>query len=395
MFFISILRFIFGYVVFFGKEGFTERFINLCSKEDIPLWNLKTKDSGFYASTTIKGYRQIKKAAKPSGVKVKIRERHGLPFLISRYKYRWGICLGALFFVFMLSFLSTRVWYIEVEGNERYSSSSIIQAFEDMGVTVGKRKKDIDSTGIQVLAHSKLPDFSWVAVNLKGSTATIEVREKIKAPEVSDETTPCNIRASRGGQLLDLKVYEGKGAAKVGSAVAKGDLLIGGITENEDGTAVFRHAKGEAVAKTERIIEVSFPEKISCKKYTGFYSKGYEIFFFGFKIPLKKARYPEGEFLENRKKSFLYAGETRLPLGIIKNEVSGIAKAQEKIGKSQAGAFAAAEFTRQYEGLKDEAEILEKNITSEETEMGLKIKGVFLCKENIGEEDKIDVSAEE
>lgn len=82
-------------------------------------------------------------------------------------------------------------------------------------------------------------------------------------------------------------------------------------------------------------------------------------------------------------------------MGIIKQEVSGVAAVQEKITKSQAGAFSAAEFTRQYEELKEKVKILEENIVTEETESGIKIKGVFICEENIAAEDKIDLSSAE
>lgn len=394
MFFVVLIRFLTGYVTFFGREGFTERFINLCSRDGIPLWNLKSDSEGFCACTTIKGYKNIRSAARRSGVRLKISKRNGMPFFIDRYKYRWGMVVGAVFFVMMLSFLSTRIWYVEVSGNERFSSDSIIEVFDSMGVSIGKRKEDIDTSGIQLKAYTELPDFSWVAVNLDGSTAEIEVREKVPVPEIADDTTPCNIKASHSGQILSIKVYEGKGEVKAGSAVAKGDLLINGITENEDGTPVFHHAKGEVIAKTEREIEVIIPNKIKCRKYTGYESTGYTLLFFGFEIPVKKAKYPQGEYDEEIKKTYAYAGETKLPLGIIKTTVTVTQEAEEEITAVEAGNYAAMEFKNQYEELKGKVKILSEDIQSGEYNSGWRIKGTFTCEENISVEEKIEISQE-
>lgn len=394
MFFVVLIRFLTGYVTFYGREGFTERFINLCSRDGIPLWNLKSDSGGFCACTTIKGYKNIRSAARRSGVRLKIRTRNGLPFFLDRYKYRWGMVAGALFFVMMLSFLSTRIWYVEVSGNERFSSASIIEVFDSMGVSIGKRKKDIDTSQIQLKAYTDLPDFSWIAINLDGSTARIEVREKVPVPEIADDKTPCNIKAAQGGQILSIKVYEGKGEVKQGDAVAKGDLLINGITENEDGTPVFHHAKGEVIAKTVREIEVIIPNKIKCRKYTGYKSTGYTVLFFGFEIPIKKAEYPQGEYEEEIKKTYAYAGKTKLPLGIIRNTVTVTSEAEEAITAAEAGNLAAMEFQNQYEELKSKAKILSENIESGEYNSGWRIKGTFICEENIAVEEKFEISQE-
>lgn len=56
MLFIKLIRFLCGYVRFRAKGGFPERFINLCSKENIPLWDISGSKGEMYAKTTIRGY---------------------------------------------------------------------------------------------------------------------------------------------------------------------------------------------------------------------------------------------------------------------------------------------------------------------------------------------------
>ena len=69
MFFIKLIRFLCGYVRFRAKGGFPERFINLCSKENIPLWDISGSKGEMYAKTTIRGYHRIRACARKSGMR--------------------------------------------------------------------------------------------------------------------------------------------------------------------------------------------------------------------------------------------------------------------------------------------------------------------------------------
>ncbi|MEG1551624.1 MAG: sporulation protein YqfD, partial [Oscillospiraceae bacterium] len=91
MLIIKFLRYILGYVDFTAVGGFPERFINLCTNNKIPLWNLKNSKSIVYGTTTIKGYKAIRQSAKRSGVTLKIEKKHGLPFFEHKNKKRVGL----------------------------------------------------------------------------------------------------------------------------------------------------------------------------------------------------------------------------------------------------------------------------------------------------------------
>ena len=86
----------------------------------------------------------------------------------------------------------------------------------------------------------------------------IEVRERIPAPQVENDTTPRNILASQDGTILSLKVYEGEAAVKKGEAVLKGDLLISSVVTNKDLSVSFKHARGVAIAQTRHTVSHTF-----------------------------------------------------------------------------------------------------------------------------------------
>lgn len=73
----SLFHLIFGCVYFTAGGGFAERFINICTALGIQLWGIRRKSYGLTACTTIDGYKKIKKAARSSGMRVRIRKRSG------------------------------------------------------------------------------------------------------------------------------------------------------------------------------------------------------------------------------------------------------------------------------------------------------------------------------
>ncbi|MBQ9553290.1 MAG: sporulation protein YqfD, partial [Clostridia bacterium] len=72
MIFVRFLRLLAGWVSFRVSGGFPERFINLCSRENIPLWNLKNEGGALSAATTIAGYRHLRSCAVRSGMRSRV-----------------------------------------------------------------------------------------------------------------------------------------------------------------------------------------------------------------------------------------------------------------------------------------------------------------------------------
>ena len=86
---IEFLRYIFGYINFKAYGGLADRFLNLCTRDGIPLWNIKNVKGNISASTTINGYLAIRRPAKKSGMRVMAIEKKGLMFFLKRNKMIW------------------------------------------------------------------------------------------------------------------------------------------------------------------------------------------------------------------------------------------------------------------------------------------------------------------
>ncbi len=384
---LSLLRFIFGYVSFNAKGGFPERFINLCRQSRIALWDLKSENSVITAKTDASGYKRIRNAARKSGMRVKISKKHGLPFFLNRHSRRIGVLAGMMICATLLMLLSTRIWRIEVIGNNRISTEEILGVFEELGVSAGVPVSSVDEWTVEQAAIKKLPDISWVNINLMGSSAQIEIREVIEQKKVDNSQTPANIVAAKDGQIVYLRPFKGTQEKKIGTGVVKGDLLISGFIEYIDLSTSICRADGYVVARTEYTIEAESESNKKVKTLNGT-KDSYSLEFLSFNIPLGRQN---GGFEE---RSELFINGVSLPFALIRRTESFFADKEITLDNERNIQLARLDF---YDKAVNEFRFKKvEKYEIEETQQGntFIIKGNFTCLENIGEKQPFEVVGE-
>lgn len=384
---LRLLRFIFGYVTFTARGGFPERFINLCRQNRISLWDLKSENSVISACTDVSCYKRIRKAAKKSGMRVRIFKKNGLSFFLNRHSRRMGLVAGMLICMSVLLILSTRIWRIEVIGNTGISAEKILEVFDGLGVRAGVPVSSIDEWTVEQAAIKKLPELSWVNINLTGSSAQIEVREVIEQKEVDNSEAPANIVAAKDGQIVYLRPFKGTQEKKIGTGVVKGDLLISGFIEYIDMSTSICRADGYVVARTDYQLEAESITEKRVKTLSGT-EKSYSLEFLSFKIPLGRQK---SGFEE---KSSLYLNGATLPFSVICRTQNSFAESKITLDKEKNSNLARLEF---YDKAVNEfryKQVEKAEIEEKETENGYKIKGSFTCLENIGEKQPFEVVKE-
>ena len=113
---LKIIRFLCGYVVFTVKGSVPEVFINKATKSGVRLFNIKKQKEFLYCSVIASEYFALRRIAKQSCVKLKIKNKCGFPFFVRLYKKRKGIFVGIICFGLTLYFLSLYVWSIDING---------------------------------------------------------------------------------------------------------------------------------------------------------------------------------------------------------------------------------------------------------------------------------------
>ena len=113
---ISIIRFFRGTVRFSIRDGFLERFINLCAQNRVPIWEGRREGNRYTACTTLSGSRRLPELAQKAGVILEPVRPGGAPVLLHRYRKRTGLFAGAALVAGGLLILGCFIWQVEIQG---------------------------------------------------------------------------------------------------------------------------------------------------------------------------------------------------------------------------------------------------------------------------------------
>lgn len=278
-----LYRFAVGFLAVEFSGDVAEIILNICAKNGITLWNIKRKGEKIRCFMTVRDFKALPNAAKKSGIRVHILKKFGLPFIVKRYKMRFGIPIGAALFFGFIYFMSAFIWTVEVNGNKTVPEGEILTACEKIGIKEGVLRSEIDPQIAKqelLLEENKL---AWASVNIEGCRVTVDVTEAKEKGE--DKSKATNLTAAADGVITKIDVTSGNCLVKVGDTVAKGQLLVSGVIERENSTD-FVHSSGCITARTEREFTVSADFKRTVAEKTGETKKRRVISLFGIKIPL-------------------------------------------------------------------------------------------------------------
>ena len=392
MFLLKLIRYFRGSVRFTASGAFTERFVNLAARAGIPLWDFGRRGEVFSATADAAGYKKLRHIARKTNVKMQIIGKRGMPFTRHRYRHRLGVPLGVLVFAGFLFTMSMFLWRVEVNGLEDLPESRILTAFEELGVRPGSLRARIDVRDVERRALMKVPELAWVALNIDGSTATIEVSERVLPPAIIDASDPCNIIAAKSGQILELRVFEGQRMVELGFAVEKGDLLISGITQDKFEQNLFRHARGEIIARTSHEISLSVP--LIQEEYipTGEIKNRNYLEAFALTLPLFLPIKIDGFYYVERETSPLVLFGSPLPIQIHRRSYHIMQRSERLLDEAAAKELALRELIAIEKIELDGAEILSRDMSGFISENAFHLNAKYDCIMDIAEKRKIALS---
>ena len=289
---VSTLR---GYARFDITGAKPERLLNLMSSRGIIFWKASPiTDYRLSFTTSRADAKKIRQLASKSLCTVNKMTVHGVPELASKLRQRYTLLLGFAALMMALLFSAFHIWDIEIYGNENVSRARILNALEECGVGIGSYWPDfvIDNIRSEVLV--RVPELSYLTVNVYGSRAEIIVRERVKAPELVQEKMPVNVVAKKAGIITRMSVYRGSTAVKEAQTVVPGDVLVSAEVMSPLAGARFVHAMADVEARTWYELTAVRPATVEQKAYTGEDKTYYSI-----KIGEKKINFPPGSRIDN------------------------------------------------------------------------------------------------
>ena len=269
---VKLLR---GSVCVRAKSAYPERMLNLCSARGIEFWDVRWIDDTALSFCVARGdLRALRRAAEGCGVEVSIERTAGTPFFFARLRRRHALFAGGILCAALLLVNSLFIWDFEVTGNETVPTETILHALREHGVHRGTFIYSFRSQDICNRVLPELKDLCWVAVNVRGCKAYVQVRERVRAPERVNESEPTNVIAAKPGLITKVRALDGEKRVLPGTSVQQGQLLIAGVvdtggTEKPSVTTRFLAGKGEVWARTWYDLTVRVPLTYEKKVYTG------------------------------------------------------------------------------------------------------------------------------
>lgn len=389
---LDITRFVRGYVEFEASGSFPERLINLSLRRGINIYDTKGRGGLLVARVPKSHFASLKKLGDRCGVDIKIIKCRGLPFIYQNNKNRWGLALGAVFFLILCQLLSSFVWNIDVEPTPTVSEYKIRQALEHQGLYSGAWKSRITPDTIERETMMELGSFGWMSVNITGINARVSVSEKYKPSDVEgEETKPCNIKAKKDGQVVKMDIKNGSSVAKLGDGVAKGDLLVSGVVSTENGGDFLTPAIGSVYAETKTIKTVSQPLEYTESLPSGGGTQRSMLDFIGIKIPLGLSYVPGGEYSRHIERlRFTSCGNT-MPVGIYNEYCTEYQSQRIKLSEDEANKSCLAELALFEAFEMPRCEIKDRKLKSTVKDNAYILTAEYTCVEDIGEVSYIGV----
>ena len=263
-----LLNYFFGRVTFTVDKSDAEKSLNILHKYGISAEKIKN-DEGEYFSFTVRRSKRnnVVSLLDKSGIKVYSIRGKGLPFFASKYKKRYGFLVGMIIFCSMLWMSKLFVWNVTFSGNENVPDSVVEEQLLEVGFGVGSF---IPKVNFYKLCNEFListEEFSFVSVNMDGTTAKVELRER-KVKQETEEYEASNLVAKYSGKIESMTVYSGASVIEKNAVVKEGDLLVSGFLEKKYGFEIVR-STGSVYAYVTRRFEVEIPYTKEVKVYTG------------------------------------------------------------------------------------------------------------------------------
>lgn len=390
---IQIVRnYVLGYIRITVEGYFIERFINLCLKKGILLWNNKRKKSTLLeVNVSIKDFREVVQIAKKSQCKVKIKQKKGLPFLFHKYRKRKVFALFLGIILLMILALSNFVWNIEIQGNETIEKQELLQTLKEEGLTIGTLKSKIDTKMMISKMRLNRNDLAWVGIELKGTNAIVKIVEADKKPDIIEEEDYCNIVAVKPGMIMKVNALNGTPLVKEGDVIKEGTPLIGGWLEGKYTGTRYVHANGTVEAK----VWYTQKEKIELKQEllskTENVETKYSVRIHNFTINFYKtlSKFEKYDTIEENNKLKLYS-DFYLPIEIQKQTHYELKEEQITYTKEEAKEKAVQQAKKKLdEQVKDKEAILNTYINYNETEEYIEAQVIYEVLEEIGTKEKI------
>lgn len=389
---ISTLTHLRGYVVILITKGNVESFINALTQSGIHVWDVNpSKSNTAEMKVLLKDFHDLRPLLKRTGCRVHVKKRSGVPFQLAKLEQRKFFAVGMIMFFMLLFLLSSLIWDVKVVGNVTIATEDVLEAAQKEGIHPFQwtyRLKHLDKLSKEL--NMKLPGTSWVGVDKKGTSITIQIVEAAE-PEPKALVSPRHLVSKSDAVITNIYAEQGRPLVAKNIRVKKGQVLISGLLGDSDNSqAVVAKGEVKGLVWHEYNIQVPIVQKhkvytgeTRSKKYLVLGNWGIQIWGYG-KVPYEKYDIVEEE-------DPLTWRSFKLPVGwmtekVMETEITSEAITSEE-AKKQGFEGAIRDIFAKYG---NDSKVISQKILHEKKENGkVYMKVLFEVEEKITEEQTI------
>ena len=238
-----------------------ERLLNWILRKNVAVWRI-CRDENWVSFRILPFRKRVFRSFRDQLTAEETWEESpcGLLHLVSLFRRRLGFFLGLTFLSLSL-FCSTLVlWSVDVEGNVSIPDYVIRDQLVQYGLVPGRRLDRISARELALLFQSEHSEYVYVGINVIGTRAKVEIRERDAEPEKPPSYEGASNQVARTyGRIVRYEVLSGQVAVRRGDYVTEGALLISGVHETVNGTFSPVRAAGRVFAETQREFSVRIP----------------------------------------------------------------------------------------------------------------------------------------
>jgi len=369
------------------ESGFPERILNLCAAHGIAFRDVRWESEAAFTFTLARrDWKKLRRLTGRLDCRMQALSWRGTPFFLGRLRRRVGLWVTLLLCAASLLVGSFFIWDIRIEGARTVCESRILRALEDQGIRFGTFGYGVNSLQTRNALLLELPELSYIAVNVRGCRAYVQVRERVEAPEMICRRGPGNTVAAKDGLVTAIQPWDGEKQVLPGTMVQAGQLLISGVVQNDFSGVRYLRGMGRVYARTWYTLECCVPLVKEEKVYTGREWTRTALLVGKKRINLYFSSSNPGDTYDK----MIYwdqcelPGGIALPLTVTKETCRGYSLRQCRRSAGEAQALAEAVLTARLESCMEEGTVLSRRWDSREQGDMLLVTLTAECEEQIG-----------
>ena len=381
--------------LFFGEvtlkiDGFdtailTERLYHTCK-----VISVYTKSDSIYLTTMGSYESRVRTLCKKSNCVCETLSRKGAIYTVKKYLSRYGVLLGAVIVAIAIFILSNTVMKIQINGTSDESIKENIRAvLKEDGLHAGAYIPSINLLQLSTKLFTVCDEISWASIGSSGSVVYVNVSEITKKTDSENMRIPSNIVADRDAVVTNAEVMVGKLNVLLGDAVYKGQLLVSGIIEHENGVTKYFHSHARIIGRYEENVtfEQDYIEEAMIPVET-IYRKSIDFFELNLPLPGKLLNSDAKYSVRSHATPVKLLGFT-LPFSVTTTEYTELHSDIKTYSTAEALKSLYTRLENYEKDILKDVEIIDKKVTEEQTDTGVSLTVKYILEGEIGNQSEI------